>query len=382
MKYIIFIGDGMADRTIPELGDKTPLEFADTPNMDEIAYNGKNGLAKTVPEGMGAGTDVAIMSILGYDPRIYYTGRGPLEAAGIGIRLEEDEIAFRCNLITERDGRLIDYSAGQITNEESMILIHTLNERMNARFYHGVGYRHLLVLNGGLGVRCTPPHDVMGKRIEDHLPVGKGNEILRKLIFDSKKILEVHEINKMRREKANMIWPWGGGISPILQPFEEKYGIGGSVISAVDLVKGLGRLVGLRPIDVPGATGNTDTNYIGKAEYAVEALASDDLVLVHVEAPDEASHMGDLDAKLDAIERIDEMLGLIMDAQNGAKILLLPDHFTPLSLRTHSSEPVPFTISSTRGDDVTSFNEKSAKKGSFGTIDGDKLMNILISDVR
>jgi 2,3-bisphosphoglycerate-independent phosphoglycerate mutase len=386
MRYVILVGDGMGDYPQEKLCNKTPLQFAETPNMDFISKNGMNGLARTIPEGIEPGSDIANLSILGYDPRKVYTGRGPLEAAGIGISVGENETAFRCNLITEHDGLLVDYSAGHISNDESEILISFLNEKLGdlAKFYHGISYRNVLVLEGEIDVRCVPPHDVVNQPVDESLPVGKGNEILREMIARSRGLLDEHEINrkriKDRKRPANMIWPWGAGKSQNLPPLSPKFD--GAVIAAVTLIRGIGKLAGLHVFDVPGATGGMDTSYENKAKYAIRALKDSDLVFIHVEAPDEASHTGDLRGKIEAIEKIDEMLRTIMDELSEYKIMIMPDHFTPVSLRTHSSEPVPFAIYSTdedkKGDLVCAFDEESAKEGCFGTVDGARLMDILL----
>ncbi|MDY6965158.1 MAG: cofactor-independent phosphoglycerate mutase [Halobacteriota archaeon] len=388
MKYITLVGDGMADYPLDELGNKTPLQAADTPNMDYIASNGKNGLLKTIPDDMGAGSDVANLSILGYNPREYYTGRGPLEAAGMGIKLDGEDLIFRCNLITEKDGMIADYSSGHITTDEVKPLIELLNERLGGdgvKFYLGISYRHILSLKESGDAVCVPPHDVIGHKIDDNLPSGSDSDILKRLIIKSRGILEGHEINKARESKgknpANMIWPWGQGKTPGIPLFEDLHGVHGAVISAVYLIKGIGTCAGLDVIDVPGATGYLDTSYENKAKYAVKSLEERDFVFVHVEAPDEAAHMGDLKEKMKAIESFDEMVGWIMDGLDGScKILVLPDHFTPISVKTHTREPVPFAVYSTEeeGDPVRSFDESSAENGSFGLIEGDQLMDAFI----
>ena len=391
MKYIILVGDGMADYPLPELNNKTPLQSANIPNMDLIAQNGKNGLLKTIPDSMEAGSDVANLSILGYNPEVYYTGRGPLEAAGIGIKLEKDDVIFRCNLITEEDGNIIDHAAGHITTEEAKVLIELLDQKIGkevARFHTGISYRHILILKCADGVTCSPPHDVIGQSIYDKMPTGD-NGFLKNLIIESKEILEGHEINVKRKKEdkraANMIWPWGQGKTPKIPLFKEKYGVLGSVISAVYLIKGIGRCSGMDVIDVPGATGYLDTSYENKAKYALKSLKNHDLVFVHVEAPDEAAHMGSLEEKIKAIERFDWMVGFILDKlKDPYKILILPDHFTPLSVKTHTKDPVPFAIYSSEenGDSVNLYDEESAKKGSFGKIVGEDLMDLFLKNKR
>lgn len=389
MKYIVLVGDGMADYPLPELGDLTPLQAANTPNMDFIANHGRNGVAKTIPETMPAGSDVANLSIMGYDPAIYYSGRGPLEAASIGVPLMIDDIAFRCNLITEKDGIIADYSAGHISSEEARILIEAVDSELanNCRFHAGVSYRHLLVMKLGEKALCTPPHDVVGRSVEDVLPRGEDSHILIDLIKSSKHILQDHEINlkrkKDRKNVANLIWPWGQGKALNIPHFRELYGVTGSVISAVDLLKGIGKSAGLDVIEVPGATGYLDTNFSGKAAYALDSLKERDFVFVHVEAPDEASHMGNMEAKIKAIEDFDnKVVGGMLNELGGYgeyRILVLPDHPTPISIKTHTREPVPFAIysSTEKADYVDRFDEFSAKEGIFGLVEGHRLMGIL-----
>lgn len=390
MKYLVLVGDGMADLPSEELGGRTLLQAANTPNMDFIANNGRNGIVKTIPNGMVPGSDVAILSILGYDPGAYYTGRGPLEAASMNVVLSQDDVAFRCNLVTVKDGIMVDYSAGHISTEEGRILIKYIDEKLGggtAKFYPGVGYRHLLVLgNGnGRGAKCTPPHDIIDQPIEKYMPHDGGAVFLKKLMRDSRSILDEHDVNRGRvgagENPANMIWLWGQGMAPDMPSFEKLYGINGSVISDVNLVKGIGRCAGLNVINVPGATGYLDTNYEGMADYALRALRNDDFVFLHVEAPDEAGHMGDRRAKIKAIEDFDEkVVGRVLANLRGEyRIMVLPDHPTPISLRTHTTDPVPFAIYSTDGgaDDIRSFDEASARKGIF-LKDGHTLMDLLI----
>ncbi len=378
----------MADYPLPELGNLTPLQAAHKPNMDFIAKHGRNGIAKTVPDDKPPGSDVANLCIMGYDPVKYYSGRGPLEAASIGVDLGKDDIAFRCNLITEKDGILADYSAGHISSEEARILIEAVDKELgnNCKFHAGVSYRHLLVMEHGENAVCTPPHDVVGQSIDDVLPHGDGSEILIDLIRASKPILENHEINTKRRKNgkntANLIWPWGQGKAPDMPTFGELYGITGSIISAVDLLKGIGKYAGLQVIDVPGATGYLDTNFSGKAAYALESLEERDFVLVHVEAPDEAGHMGNIEAKIRAIEDFDDKVvgGMLGELGGDYRILVLPDHPTPIPVRTHTREPVPFALysSSERADYVDRFDEFSAKEGVFGLVEGYRLMRLLV----
>jgi len=390
MKYIVLVGDGMADYPIPEIGGLTPLQAADTPNMDFIAKHGKCGLAKTVPDNKPPGSDVANLSIMGYDPDKYYSGRGPLEAASIGINLEKDDIAFRCNLITEKNGLLADYSSGHITSEEAGILIKAIDKELggSCRFHAGVSYRHLLVMKRAEFSQCTPPHDVVGQSVEDVLPQGEDSEFLISLIRASKPILENHEVNIKRKKAgknpANLIWPWGQGKAPAMPFFKDIFGVSGSIISAVDLLKGIGKYSGLDIIDVPGATGYLDTNFSGKAQYALDSLKERDFVLVHVEAPDEAGHMGNIEAKIKAISDFDEkVVGGLLNELGGFgdyRIMVLPDHPTPISIKTHTREPVPFAIYSSieSADYVKRFDEFAAKEGIFGLIEGHRLMDLLI----
>ncbi len=393
MKFVLLVGDGMADYPIPELGNLTPLQAAHIPNMDFMAKHGRCGIAKTVPDNMPAGSDIANLSILGYDPVQYYSGRGPLEAASIGVPLEKSDIAFRCNLITEKNGLLADYSSGHISSEEARILIKVIDDELGkaCKFHAGVSYRHLLVMKQGEKAQCTPPHDVVGQSIDEVLPRGEDSEILIDLIMASKPILENHEVNMKRRKNgknpANLIWPWGQGKAPSMPLFRELYGISGSIISAVDLLKGIGKCAGLNVINVPGATGYLDTNFSGKAAYALRSLNEQDFVFVHVEAPDEAGHMGNIEAKIKAIEDFDEkVVGGILDEIGGFgeySIMVLPDHPTPISIRTHTGEPVPFAIYSSieRSDYVDRFDEFAAKEGVFGLMEGHRLMKVLVQAV-
>ncbi len=380
MKYIILIGDGMADEPLHECGGKTPLEYAATPNMDRMAGAGRFGLFKTIPDGFPPGSDVAALSIFGYPPQRYYTGRAPLEAASLGVRLGEDDVAFRCNLVTlKEDGRTLmeDYSAGHISTEEAAAIVETLNERLSylgVTFHTGKSYRHLMVWHNGVDdIKTTPPHDIMGQPVEEHLPGGNGAERLRELMELSREVLKDHPANVARRKEgrptADAIWLWGGGRSPSLPTFHESFGMEGAVISAVDLVNGIGVLAGLEVIRVPGATGYIDTNYEGKADYALRALLTKDFVCVHVEAPDEAGHEGSLVKKLRAIEDFDrKVVGRILEgleAFDTVRVAVLADHPTPVRLRTHTPDPVPFAICTGTpdvGNNKVGFCEKDAQK--------------------
>jgi 2,3-bisphosphoglycerate-independent phosphoglycerate mutase len=377
MKYIILLGDGMADRPCADLGGKTCLQTAKTPNLDRLATTGQVGMVRTVPQGFPPGSDVANLSVMGYDPSKYYTGRSPLEAASIGVQLGPDDVAYRCNLVTlkvvgtgpadVRRSKILmeDFSAGHISTQEARTLIEEIDSKLGTehlRFYPGVSYRHLMVWKGGRDrLECTPPHDIQDKEIMDYLPRGEGGDVINGLMEASHAILSHHPVNKGRLEQgkraANSIWLWGQGRRPSMPTFREKYGLEGAVISAVDLTKGIGIYAGFEVINVPGATGWIDTNYVGKAEHALFALKEKDIVYLHVEAPDEAGHTGDVRNKIKAIEDFDEFIvGNIlygMQQFDEYRILALPDHPTPLEIRTHSSEPVPFVI----------YDNKAERKG-------------------
>lgn len=366
MKYVIIIADGMADRPLRELNGKTPLQVAFTPNMDKMAREGICGSVRTIPFGFHPGSDIANMSILGYDPKIFYSGRAPLEAASMKVELGDNDIAYRCNLVTLKHNRektraiMEDYSGGHISTEEAAILIRDLNRELGQRdinFYSGVSYRHLMVWrNGFLDIECTPPHDIIGKDIADYLPTGIGEDVLRGLMRDSVGILDSHPVNKERIAKgkrpANSIWLWGQGKKPKMPSFRDKYSLYGALVSAVDLTKGLGIYAGFEILNVRGVTGYIDTNYAGKAEYSLEALKRVDLVYIHVEAPDEAGHSGNYKDKIKAIEDIDALVvGTILRGIRSFedyRILLMPDHATPIEARTHTDEPVPFVICDSR----------------------------------
>lgn len=401
MKYIVLVGDGMGDRPLEELGDKTPLEVAKIPNMNFIAEHGKVGLTNMIPKRMEPASDVANMAILGYNPRKYYTGRGPLEAANMGIDLKDDEVAFRCNLVTIADDVLADYSAGHISTEEGRSIIEELNAKLGTEdisFYPGVSYRHLVIfkckdreeLEFFARTKCTPPHNITGKKFARFLPItNPQTEIIRTLMEESKKILGEHEMNKVRLDlkenPANMIWLWGQGLKPFLPKFSKLFGIEGSVISAVDLIKGIGRIIGLDVIDVPGATGYYDTNYQGKAEYAINSLKTKDFVFVHVEAPDEAGHNGDLKEKIRSIEKFDKyVVGTVLEHFKNSKeefrILVLSDHATPISIKTHSRDNVCFAMYGTDIEQgaIKHFNEKSARLSKFRIDRGYELMEFFI----
>jgi 2,3-bisphosphoglycerate-independent phosphoglycerate mutase len=356
VKYAFLVGDGMADEPIAELGGRTPLEAALTPNMDRIAALGRVGRVKTVPDGLPPGSDVANLSLLGYDAAAVFQGRGPIEAASIGIELHPDDTAFRCNLVTLRDGLMDDYSAGHITTEESRPLILEIQAALGTetiRFVPGISYRHLAILrNFPAGLSCTPPHDISGRPWEPHRPQGPGREIVLELMDKARQVLAASETNKQRvaagRKPATDIWLWGQGRAMKLATLRERYGLTGSVISAVDLVRGLGVLAGLKVRLVPGATGYLGTNYAGKVAAAKDALASEDFVYLHVEAPDETGHEGDVHKKIQAIEEFDKnIVGEILvwaDDRPDVRILVAPDHATPVATKTHDGKPVPFAV--------------------------------------
>ncbi|MBE0599077.1 MAG: cofactor-independent phosphoglycerate mutase [Desulfuromonadales bacterium] len=366
MKYIVLLGDGMADEPIEALGGKTPLQHARTPRMDELARRGRLGLVETVPRGFHPGSDVANLSVFGYDPAACYSGRSPLEAASMGVELGPEDVAFRLNLVelTPHAGHLYmgDFSAGHIATEEARELIAALQEDLGGdefTFYPGVSYRHLMVWHGGPdNLKFTPPHDLTMQPIEEHLPQGERAERLIHLTSDAQILLHQHPVNQRRKREgepqANSIWLWGHGRAPKMSTYREMFGLTGAVISAVDLIRGIGIFAGLESIKVPGATGYIDTNYRGKAEYALEALKSRDFVYLHVEAPDEAAHAGNLEDKITAIERFDELVvGTVLDglpSLGDYRVLILPDHPTPVERRTHTRDPVPFILYGSAGE--------------------------------
>jgi 2,3-bisphosphoglycerate-independent phosphoglycerate mutase len=400
MKYILIIGDGMADYKIPKLGNLTPLQVANKPNIDKITTIGRSGLLKTIPEGLKSGSDVAILSVLGYDPKKVFTGRGPFEAAAKGIKLKENDVAFRCNLITEKNGKISDYSADHISTKEASKLIKVIKQNFEEpgkiEFHSGLDYRHFMILKNSpeaLSLITTPPHDAIGIETISVMPKAKSNKdkeiakVLREKIIQSKKILEAHPANITRvkegKKPGNMIWPWSGGKKPSLESFQKKYGIKAAVISAVDLVKGIGIYSKMEIIDVPGATGLANTNYEGKAKFALKALQDNDLVIIHVEAPDEAGHSKDYKQKIQTIEDLDKKLvGKILGGiQDPFAIAILPDHPTPCEIGTHTNDPVPFTICSPfiKPDKNRKFDELTARNGGFGLIEKKSLISMLIA---
>jgi len=400
MKYIVVLPDGVADTPIKELGDKTPLEVAKHPNMDWIAREGITGLAHTIPQGFPPGSDVGCMSVFGYDPRKYYTGRAPLEAAAQGITLGPDDVAFRCNTVYAEDGILKDYSAGHIESDDSQQLIKTANERLakhGMRFYPGVMYRHLAIVRSSeFGVRsedlakttCTPAHDLTGKPFV--WPTGLGAELLKTVMQESKEILTQHPVNQRRikegKAPGNMLWFWGQGTAAKFPAFQQQYGLRGGCISAVDIVRGLGTLVGFDIIKVPGITGYFDTNYKGKAEYTLAALDDHDFILVHIEPTDEAGHMGDVQKKIQAIEDTDRLVvGTLLEGlkKRGEPyaIMVVPDHPTSTVLKTHIAEPVPFAIYATGGpkNGVSAYNESAVQASPKRFDEGFQLMSFFLN---
>lgn len=377
MKYLILIPDGMADYKIREIGNRTPLQVADKPNMDFLAKEGCCGIAKTIPEGFYPGSDIANLTILGIDVKKYYTGRGPIEAVAMGVR---GKVVFRCNLVRVENGVMKDYSGGRICDDEAREVFKALNERCPefVRFYAGKSYRGLLAIDKDFDCKIftTPPHDITGKDIESFLPKGCDlADLLIELIEISKDV--VPNIT----DKANMIWPWGGGRIPRFPSFKKMYGLKGALISEVDLIKGIGKCLDMSTFEVEGATGYIDTNYKGLAKTTLKALRDHDIVMLHVEGIDEVSHEGDLEKKIEGIEIYDEkIVGYIIDRIDleNFRILLLPDHYTPIKLRTHTKDPVPFLIYGKKRDDVRNFDEFSCRKGKFGLMEGINLMKLLL----
>ena len=397
MKYVVILGDGMSDEKLEQLGGKTPLQVAKTPHMDYMARRGKLGLARTVPPGLPPGSDVANLSVFGYDPRSCYTGRSPLEAASMGVELGENDVAFRLNLVhlQPRGDKLYmrDYSAGHITTAEGRELVEELQRELGSdefHFYPGVGYRHLLVWREGREkIAATPPHDITGKDIAEYLPRGEGAERLIELMNSSQLIFHNHPQYRRRQAAeqtpANSIWLWGQGKSPRMASFREKFGLRGGVISAVDLVRGIGVYAGLEIIKVEGATGYIDTNYRGKAEAALKALESLDYVYLHVEAPDEAAHSGNLEHKLQAIEDLDsQVVGPILEGigrLGDYRLLCTPDHPTPIARMTHTADPVPFVLyggEQRENQGIAGYDEDAARATGLMVEDGYRLMEMLL----
>lgn len=391
-KYAIIIPDGAADGPIEQFDNQTIFEAADIPNIDMISRTGRQGLVRTVPENMEPGSDVAQMSLLGYDPLRYYTGRAPIEAMARNIRLSESDWVFRCNLVTISDAKMVDHSAGHISTEEASKLISELNDLFaneQMRFHPGVSYRHLLVIkDSNFDLVTYPPHDYIDTPIEKILPRGKGAKPLIDLMAKSQQLFAEHDINKIRRDlgenQVSSIWLWGHGKRTVMERFSKRYGIQGASITAVDLVRGLSKLIGFDLIDVEGATGFIDTNYHGKAQAAINALEKYDLVFIHVEAPDEAGHNGNAEQKKKAVELIDEhIVGPVYKAlqkYDQWRILIMPDHPTPINTKAHSSEPVPFTMAGTNVKGIMSegFSEAFAARSGFRIDKGCELMEYFL----
>lgn len=402
MQYLVILADGMADYKIQKLGNQTPLQYAQTPNMDRLAPSAELGMVRTVPDGFPPGSDVANLSVLGYAPEKYYTGRSPLEAVSMGVELGAKDLALRCNLVTLSEESnydektMIDYSSGEITSAESALLIADIKKALDCpefTFYAGISYRHLLIWKDGVSklLKLTPPHDISGQKIADYLPGGADSVPLMDLMLKSQQVLIDHQVNQSRRLRglnpATSIWLWGQGSKPALDSFGDKYQIRGSVVSAVDLVKGLGISAGLLPVKVEGATGGIVTNFAGKAEAALAELKrGQDFVYLHIESPDEAGHQGELEKKIWSIEQIDkEVIGRViadLDSFKELRILLIPDHPTPISVRTHTKDPVPFMLYDKEHpfkSGAKRYNEETACAGRFFE-NGPQLMDHFIKD--
>jgi 2,3-bisphosphoglycerate-independent phosphoglycerate mutase len=399
-KYIILLGDGMADLPLQALNGKTPLEYAATPNMDKLALSGILGLARTVPEGMQPGSDIANLSIMGYDPRNFFSGRAPLEALNMGIDLGPSDLAIRCNMVDIRDGIMQDFSAGHISSEYSAIVMEELARHLSLpemEFHPGVSYRNIVIWRGHPYKELpstTPPHDIQGKEVSAYLPIGAGADKLHRIMEESRGIIA--ESKKIQNAKTKFkgtptsVWLWGCGRKPSMESLGTRFGLYGFTISAVDLINGLGRAAGLTPIKVQGATGYIDTNYTGKADALINALRDSNFVFLHVESPDESGHEGNLDHKLQAIEDFDrKIVGYVLDGISEYRdytILVMPDHPTPVSIKTHTGDPVPFCIYSTsgwtgtpyEGMHATSFSEKSAAATGLMIDEGHRLIELML----
>lgn len=398
MKYVIVLGDGMADEPIPQIQNQTPLEAAKTPVMDRLAQDAEIGMTRTIPEGMAPGSDTANLSVMGYHPKQYYTGRSPLEALSIGVDMQPTDVSFRCNIVTlseeeeqYEERRILDHSSSEISTEDAAVLIEALKDGLKTEgyeFYVGTSYRHLLVQHNGSVVELTPPHDILTKTIGEYLPK---DIILREMMKKSYDILVNHPLNVARKKAglnpANSAWFWGAGTRPALTSFEEKTGKRGAMISAVDLLKGIAVGAGMDNITVEGANGGLHTNYKGKAQAAVDALLSQgyDFVYVHVEAPDEMGHQGIIEDKIEAIEHLDgEVIGIIADALDTAgveyRMLVMPDHPTPICVRTHTSDPIPYMLydSCKKVAGPDRYNEKEAGNSGVMIADGSTLIDRLL----
>ncbi|MDF1615975.1 cofactor-independent phosphoglycerate mutase [Petrocella sp. FN5] len=402
MKYVVILGDGMADRPIERLGNKTPLQVAKKPNIDALAMQGEVALVDTIPKGMAPGSDTANLSVMGYNPEIYYTGRSPLEAVSMGISMEDDDICFRCNLVTlseqepYEDKIMLDHSASEITTEEAGELIaaidHVFSDTIR-KFYPGISYRHALIWKkGSLNVELEPPHNILENRIKDHLPKGDFSDIILEMQKKSYAILNDHPINvdraKRKLNKANSIWIWGEGTKPSLTSFMEKYGKKGAMVSAVDLLKGIAIASEMTSIDVEGADGSLHTNYEGKVNASLKALKTGhDFVYLHIEAPDECGHRGELENKILAIELIDEkvvkpIVKGLTEMKEPYRILIMPDHPTPVEIRTHTTDPVPYVLYDSRRalEDHLTYDEVMAEKNGVRFEKGHELMGYFLSE--
>ncbi len=400
MKHIIILGDGMSDEPLAEYGGKTPLQMANKPHIDWLAKNGRSGLLKTVPESMHPGSEIANMAVMGYDVEKVFEGRGVLEAASMGVELQPGDLGMRCNLICVEDEKIKNHSAGHISNEEAEELINFLNEKLGTdkiKFYSGVSYRHLLVIKDGIkDFACTPPHDVPGTPYADCLPKTKTDaaketaDLVTDLILKSQELLKDHPVNLKRKaagkDPGNSVWPWSPGYKPAMPTLNEMFGIGSSaVISAVDLIHGIGVYAGMKVIHVEGATGLYDTNYEGKAQAAIDALKENDFVYLHIEASDEAGHEGDVELKTKTIEYLDQrvvkyILEETAKMDEPVAIAILPDHPTPCALKTHTRDAVPFSIykPGTEADDVEVYDEFDPRNGVFGTLEGDEFIRAFL----
>ena len=393
MKYCVLIIDGASGWPLPERGGKTCLELAHTPNLEAMAQAGFLGLVRTVPPGMEPSSACACMSVLGYDPRVYYRGRSAIEAKSLGIPIDDGDAVFRCNLVAVRDGKMWSYSSGYISTQEAEPLISALNETLGSdkiHFYPGVSYRHICRLKGRgdtLLATCTPPHDIPDKPIAEFLPKGRGSDLLRDLMKRSEAVLRDHPVNIERRSRgdipATMIWLfWGSGKIPDMPPFKQVYGLRAAMTSGVDLLRGLARMVGMEVLDIPGVTDGLDNDYAAQAVGALNALDDHDLVVIHVEAPDEAAHAGAIDDKIEAIQRVDsEVVSRLRWWQaDSLRVLIMPDHPTPIQTQTHVAEPVPFMLwgSGFTANGAKKFTEPEAKKVGFFIDNGYNIMTMLI----
>ncbi len=387
MKYLLILADGAADEPLEELGGKTPLEVAKKPNMDMIAKKGRCGMLKTVDESMTPGSDVANMSILGYDPEKYYTGRGALEALSMGVPFGEDDMAYRCNLVTIENGKMKDFAAGHITSEEGAELFKSLQEKVpELKFYPGVSYRNVMMFPRGKGVESYPPHDIVDEVVDNYMPKGPDAETVMKAMVRAADVFENHPVNVARKaagkNPATTIWPWSSGKKPAMPKFEEMFGKKGAMISAVDLLFGIAACCGMEIVKVEGATGYLDTNYMGKAKAAVETLKGDaDFVYMHVEATDEAGHLGSAEEKIRAIERLDEAVGYILENFDGC-VMLMPDHPTPIAKKTHTHDAVPFVVmGKDEADGVSVYTEKDVREnGAYGLMKAVDLLPMVFSE--